>query len=169
MRLGAPSLEQLVRRARSEPQVFLPRVVPHPAGTWIGLGAVALGAWAHERDVSPLVQWVALAGLLVGMLLYARLKRADDGWQVDFASRSIAPRGLPGEAVTLDDSGWSLACAPGERRSSVAIDLRHPDRGRVARLYDSGPRLRGANMTRLNELADVLAERLRIGRTGPRL
>lgn len=111
MRLGAPSLEQLVRRTRSEPQVFPPRVVPHPAGTWIGLGSVALGAWAHERDVPPAVQWVALAGLLVGMGLYARLKRADDGWQVDFASRSIAPHGLPGEAVTLDDSGWSLACA----------------------------------------------------------
>lgn len=169
MRLGAPSLEDLVRRARSEPQLFLPRVVPHPAGTWIGLGAVALGAWVHERDVSPVVQWVALGGLLVGMGLYAWLKRADAGWQVDFVSRSIAPRGLPGEAVVLDDSGWSLACAPGDRRSAVAVDLRHVDRGRVARLYDSGPRLRGTDMTRLNELADVLAERLGIGRSGPRL
>ncbi|MCU0929586.1 MAG: hypothetical protein MUE62_10585 [Burkholderiaceae bacterium] len=169
MRLGAPSLQQLVRQARDETQVFLPHVVPHPAGTWIGLGAVGLGAWAHERDVSPVVQWVALGGLLVGMWLYARLKRSDAGWLVDFASRSIAPRGLPGGPVSLDDSGWSLACAPGERRSSVAIDLRHADRGRVARLYDSGPRLRGARMTALNELADVLAERLRIGRSGPRL
>ncbi len=51
MRLGAPSLQQLVRQARDEPQVFLPHVVPHPAGTWIGLGSVALGAWAHGRDV----------------------------------------------------------------------------------------------------------------------
>ena len=169
MRLGAPSLQQLVRQARDEPQVFLPHVVPHPAGTWIGLGSVALGAWAHGRDVSPMVQWIALAGLLVGMWLYARLKRAEAGWQVDFAARSIAPRGLPGEPVSLDDSGWSLACAPGERRSSVAIDLRHADRGRVARLYDSGPRLRGTKMTHLNELADVLAERLRIARSGPRL
>jgi hypothetical protein len=169
MSLGAPSLDRLLRTAREAPQVFLPRVEPHPAGTWIGLGSVALGAWAHGRDVPPVVQWVALAGLLVGMWLYARLKRADSGWQVDFAARAVAPRGLPGEALSLDDSGWSLACAPGERRSAVAIDLRHPDRGRVARLYDSGPWLRGAKMTRMNELADVLAQRLRIERSGPRL
>lgn len=169
MSLGAPSLEQLVRQARDEPRVFLPRVEPHPAGTWIGLGSVALGAWAHGRDVPALVGWIALAGVLVGMWLYARLKRASTGWQVDIASRSVVPRGVPGQAVVLDDGEWSLACAPGERRSAVAIDLRHADRGRVARLYDSGPRLRGADMTRLNELADVLAERLRIVRSGPRL
>lgn len=169
MSLGPPSLDRLLGSAREATQVFLPRVEPHPAGTWIGLGSVALGAWAHGRDVPRVVEWVALAGVLVGMWLYARLKRADAGWQVDFASRSVAPRGLPGKPVSLDDSGWSLACAPGDRRSAVAIDLRHVDVGRVARLYDSGPWLRGAKMKQLNELADVLAQRLRIERSGPRL
>ncbi len=169
MTLGAPSLERLVREARDAPRVFLPHVEPHPAGTWLGLGSVALGAWAHGRDVPPIVGWVALAGVLAGMWLHARLKRANAGWWVDFGARSVAPQALGGDVVRLDDSGWSVACAPGERRSAVAIDLRHPERGRVARLYDSGPRLRGANMTRLNELADVLAQRLRIARSGPRL
>lgn len=170
LNLGPGRLERIVRDAREAPQVFLPRVEPHPAGTWVGLGSVALGAWAHGADAPPIVAWVALAGLLAGMLLYAWLERADAGWQVDFDARAVTPRALPGESVTLDDgAGWSVACAPGERRSAVAIDLRHVDHGRVARLFDSGPRLRGARLALLNELADVLALRLRIERSGPRL
>jgi hypothetical protein len=165
----APSLDRLVHTAREAPQLFLPRVEPHPAGMWVGLASVALGVWAAAADAGPVIGWVALCGVFVGMLLHARLRRVAAGWQVDFAARTVTPNGLPGEAVSVGGDGWSVACAPGERRSAMAIDLRHADRGRVARLYDSGPYLRGRRMRQLDELADVLARRLQVARSGPRL
>ena len=170
MTAGAPPLDDLVRAARDESQVFLPRVEAHPAGLWLGAVSLALGlAAAGIGDGHVALGWVALAGMLAAMLLHALLKRARAGWLVDFASRTLTPRELPGEAVAIDGAGWSVACAPGDRRHSIAIDLRHVERGRVVRLFDSAARLRGAQMTRLNELADVLARRLRIERSGPRL
>jgi hypothetical protein len=170
MSLGVPTLDDLVRAAADAPRLFLPRVESHPAGVWLGAASLGLGVVAArwDDDGHVVLGWLALAGMLVAMVLHALLKRARTGWSVDFAARTVTPRELPGEAVTIDGAGWSIACAPGERRQSIAIDLRHVDRGRVARLYDSAARLRGMPMTRLNELADLLARRLRIERTGPR-
>jgi hypothetical protein len=170
MTAGAPSLDALVRAAHDAPQLFLPRVEAHPAGLWLGAASLALGlAAASIGDGHAALGWVALCGMLVAMLLHAGLKRARAGWLVDFAARTVTPCELPGDAVLIDGAGWSIACAPGDRRQSIAIDLRHAERGRVVRLFDSAARLRGVSMTRLNELADVLARRLRIERSGPRL
>jgi hypothetical protein len=168
LRYGTPTLAELVQAAGAGPAVFLPRVEAHPAGMAVAgvalMLGVAAGAW-----VSPTLGWVALVVMMLAMLLHARVMRVRAGWQVDFVARRIAPHGLHGEAETIDGEGWSIVCAPGDKRQSIAIDLRHADRGRVARLYDSAPRLRGAQMKQLSELADVLARRLRVERAGPRL
>jgi hypothetical protein len=167
-RYGAPTLAELVQAAGAGPTVFLPKVEAHPAGMAMGALALALGAaagaWANAS-----LGWVALAVMMLAMLLHARVMRVRAGWEVDFAARRITPHGLYGEVETIDGEGWAIVCAPGDRRQSVAIDLRHADRGRVARLYDSAPRLRSAQMKQLSELADVLARRLRVERAGPRL
>lgn len=168
LRYGVPTLAELLAAAGEGPAVFLPKVEAHPVGMVIGVLALGLGlaagAWA-----SPTLGWVALAAMMLAMLLHARVMRVRAGWQVDFAARRLTPHALYGEVETIDGEGWSIVCSPGERRQSIAIDLRHVDRGRVARLYDSPPRLRGAQMKQLSELADVLARRLRVERAGPRL
>jgi hypothetical protein len=70
--------------------------------------------------------------------------------------------------VALEGAGWSIQVAPGERRAHVAIDLRHADRGRVARLLDV-PARRTAQLEALDRLAATLSRRLDIERSGPRL
>jgi len=165
---GTPALADLLRAAGEGSTLFLPKVEAHPVGMVVGALALGLGAAAGALS-SATLGWVALVAMMLAMLLHARVMRARSGWQVDFAARRVTPHRLYGEAETLDGEGWTIVCAPGDRRQSIAIDLRHVDRGRVARLYDSPPRLRGAQMKLLSELADVLARRLRVERAGPRL
>lgn len=168
LRYGTPALAELVQAAGAGPTVFLPKVEAHPAGMAVGALALALGVTAGAWQ-SPALGWVALAAMMLAMLLHARVMRVRAGWEVDFVARRVTPHGLYGEVETIDGEGWSVVCAPGDRRQSIAIDLRHAERGRVARLYDSAPRLRSAQMKQLSELADVLARRLRVEHAGPRL
>jgi len=168
VRYGVPALAELVHAAGDGPTVFLPKVEAHPVGMAVGAVALLLGVAAGAL-ASPTLGWVALVVMMGAMLLHARVMRVRSGWEVDFAARRVTPQGVYGEVEQIGGDGWSIVCAPGDRRQSIAIDLRHVDRGRVARLYDSPPRLRGAQMQQLSELADLLARRLRIERAGPRL
>ena len=54
----------------------------------------------------------------------------------------------------------------GSGKRSVAIDLRHAERGRVARLFQTPGPARIADHQALSALCDVLSRRLRIGRDG---
>lgn len=163
-------LAALCAQAARDPVLFLPRIESHGLGMALGLGSAAVGfglsqsEWAGREAGA----WVALAGVLTGMLLHWRWKRADSGWQIDFAQRRVAEVGGRAEAETISGDGWTIQAAPGERRTAVAIDLRHEDRGRVARLFETPARNKAA-ARQLSELADTLALRLHITRTGPRL
>ena len=170
-------LARLVELAEREPVLDLPRVAPHPAGMWLGFGAAALGVVAAQWEQLPGREglgWVALGGAMVAMLLHARWKRNEGGWRVDFAQRRIEPLQTPGvpgpgvQAEHIDGDGWFIQTAPGERRATIAIDLRHDDRGRVARLVDTAARSR-ADQALTSRLADGLAQRLGVERRGPRL
>ncbi len=164
------SLGQLVLKASREPVLFLPRVEPHEAGRVLALLCFAVGAWAAQARFSghDLVAWAALAGIMLGMLLNWRWMKADAGWRVDFNQRRIEPVGVRGQALPITGEGWSIQVAPGEKRTCLAIDLRHADRGRVARLIDVPARGKSDSFN-LNQLADRLATRLEVPRTGPRL
>jgi hypothetical protein len=106
--------------------------------------------------------------VLAGLVLHGLWRRPGAGWRVDFAARRVEPMGQRGEAVVLDGDGWSIATAAGERRTHVAIDLRHRQRGRVARLLDR-PARGPTPIAPISALADVLAQRLGVERTGPRV
>ncbi len=157
-------------QAGSDPEVFLPRVESHPAGTVVGLVSAALGALAYRLEFGgrDLLGWAALAGVLAGMVLHWRWKRAAAGWRVDFTGRRVEPVGLRGAAEGIAGEGWSIQVAPGERRAGVAIDLRHEDRGRVARLLDVPARSK-SQLALVDQLADRLAQRLAVPRSGLRL
>ena len=162
-------LPRLVSEAGRQPRVELTRPEPHPAGALLGLGGMLAGVLAY-RGEGPWRETLAAAGLgavLVGLVLHALWRRPGTGWRVDFEARRVEPLGTAGEAAVLEGEGWSIAVAPGERRSHVAIDLRHADRGRVARLIDH-PAYGRRPVQQISALADVLAERLGVERTGPR-
>jgi len=156
--------------AEREAVLWLPRVESHPAGMLLGFGSAAAGFALSQFDVPgrEAWAWLCLAGLMLGMLPHWRWKRADTGWRIDFDRRSIEPVGLRAEAEALQGSGWSIQTSPGEKRATLAIDLRHEDRGRVARLLDV-PARRKAEMASLSTLADTIARRLNVARTGPQL
>lgn len=162
-----------LRQAAEQPVLLLPRWRPHLLGGLVALASVVLGVLA-QRDGFPAAQavgWLALGGVALGMGLHWGWQQSDGGWRVDFERRRIEPlRGSPGaaEAVQIGGDGWSIQVAPGERRGQLAIDLRHADRGRVARLVDR-PARRFAEVQRLIELADLLARRLAVERSGPNL
>jgi hypothetical protein len=161
-------LRRLNDAARSAPSLWLPKAEPHPAGTWVGIASGGLLAVAGLREW-PWLGWLALGGAMAGMLLHWRLLRRSNGWQLDFAARTAVRRPVGDDAVHIDGPGWAIAVAPGDRRSTIAIDLRHAEVGRVARLYDT-PGRAGVRVQRLlSELADTLAARLAIERSGPRL
>mgnify|MGYP006994857459 FL=1 len=102
-----------------------------------------------------------------GLVLHGFWRRPGAGWRIDFTARRVEPEGQRGEVVTIEGEGWTIGTTPGDRRSHVAIDLRHPNRGRVARLFDRPAR--GVRSVRqISALADVLAERLGVERVGPR-
>lgn len=169
-RFGAPRLGTLLDDAENAPQLWLPRVDPHPAGPLLGLGGFGLGVWAVGRDVpvSQGVAWVALGAILLGMLLNGGVKRLRRGWRIDFAARRVEPVLEPGRPVDLDGMPFSIAVAPGEKRRSMAVDLRHDDLGRVVRLFDSDG-WRDVDARQMDTLADLIARRLALPRTGPRL
>jgi len=160
---------RLLADARHQPRFDLTRPEPHPAGALLGLGGMLAGVWIY-RSEGPWRDTLAAAALgvvLLGLVLHGLWRRPGTGWRVDVAARRLEPLGGRGEAVVLDGSGWSIATAPGERRSHVAIDLRHVDRGRVARLLDQ-PAYGSRPVQQISALADVLAKRLGVERTGPR-
>jgi hypothetical protein len=164
------TLVQLQAAAVRDPVLWLPRLEAHGAGLVVGLASVGLGFGLSQSDLPwrvPLA-WLCLAGVMAGMWLQWRWKKADTGWRVDFVQRRIEPVGVRGEALAIVGDGWSIQTAPGERRTSVAIDLRHADAGRVARLLDV-PAPGKADLARLSALADTIAQRLGIARTGPQI
>jgi hypothetical protein len=168
--LALDPMPELLRQAQTAPTLLLARVEPHWAGGAMGLAGAGFGVAVANTDWSHkgMLAWLALAAIVLGMLLHWRWRRADTGWRVHFGERRIEPVGVSGQAETLSGDGWQIQTAPGDRRHHVAIDLRHPDRGRVARLVDV-PARRQAQLATLSALADTLAERLRAKRSGPRL
>jgi hypothetical protein len=170
---AAPSTASWLRQAADGPVLLLPHWRAHMLGGVIALVSVVLGVLA-QREGFPVQQaagWLALCGVGVGMVLHTLLRKADGGWRVDFERRRIEPLGAsPGavEAVQIEGEGWSIQVAPGERRGQLAIDLRHEDRGRVVRLVDR-PARRFAEVQRISDLADLLARRLQVARSGPTL
>ncbi len=164
------TLPELQAAAEREPVLWLPRVEPHRAGMLLAFVCAALGFGASRFDLPgrEALGWVCLTGVMLGMLLHWRWKKADTGWRIDFQQRRVEPVGQRGEAETVGGAGWSIQAAPGERRATMAIDLRHADRGRVVRLLDV-PARRQVEMAGLSALADTIARRLNIARTGPRL
>jgi hypothetical protein len=167
---AAEGLPDWLQKASREPVLFLPHVQPHAAGGLIGLASFVVGLFAAQATFKghQVLAWIALIGVLVGMVLHWRWITKDAGWRVLFDERRVEPVGVRGDAQTLGTSGWSIQIAPGAKRSSVAIDLRHENRGRVARLVDV--RVSGkADTVNLDQLADRLAQRLGVARTGLRL
>lgn len=164
------SLVSLLQQASREQVLFLPRVESHEAGGAIGLICFAVGVVAAQWTFPghEAVAWAALGGVFLGMVLHWRWKKAHVGWRIDFNRRVVEPVGLRGRAQPIDGAGWSIQVAPGDKRTCVAIDLRHADRGRVARLIDVPARGKSDTFN-LDQLADRLALRLQIPRTGQRL
>ena len=163
------SLPRLLDAARGEAVLLLARAEAHPAGGLLGLAGAALGVATYRSDwaARDALTWVAMALTLGGLVLHGFWRRPGAGWRIHFAARRVEPEGLRGEAVALEGDGWSIVTSPGDRRSHVAIDLRHRDRGRVARLFDR-PAYGSRAVGQISALADVLAERLGVERVGPR-
>ncbi len=164
------SLVKLLQQASREQVLFLPRVQSHEAGGVIGLLCFVLGVVAAQGTFPghQVVAWLALGGVFLGMLLHWRWKKTHAGWRVDFTRRVVEPVGLRGRVQPITGEGWSIQVAPGDKRSCVAIDLRHVERGRVARLVDMPARGKSDTFN-LDQLADRLALRLQIPRSGQRL
>ncbi len=164
------ALPQLVASARHQAVLTLARLEPHPTGAVLGLAGTALGVLAYRSDWAwrDTLAAVAMAAVLAGLVLHGLWRRPGAGWRVDFAARRVEPMGQRGEAFVLDGDDWSIATTPGERRTHVAIDLRHRQRGRVARLLDR-PARGPTPIAQISALADVLAQRLGVERTGPRV
>lgn len=168
--LGSNPTAELAHQARAAPVLLLAKVEPHWAGGATGLAGAGFGVfvanseWSNKGELA----WIALAAIVLGMLMHWRWRRADSGWRVHFAERRVEPVGVAGSAETIAGEGWEIQTAPGDRRHHIAIDLRHRDRGRVARLHDVVAR-RPAQVRAISALADTLAERLGVERTGPRL
>ena len=162
-------LPRLLAQARQQPSFELTRPEPHPAGAVLGLAGMLAGVLVYrsEGPWRDTLGAAALGVVLLGLVLHGLWRRQGTGWRVDVAARRLEPLGERGDAVVLDGTGWSIATAPGERRSHVAIDLRHADRGRVARLFDH-PAYGSRPVQQISALADVLAERLGVERAGPR-
>ena len=168
-------LDDLQRRAATEGEVFLPHLAPGWQGAALAVAGAALGeGWAvltragsASTSASPLIGWLALLLIFGGLLLQFTQWRVRGGWRVRLTDRTFTPEGRPGHPVTLgDEPGWSLACVAGERFRSVAIDLKHTERGRVARVYQTPGRARLKDIRACSALTDELARRLGIAREG---
>lgn len=189
--LGMP---ELLRAAEQDEVVFLPRLEPGWQGAALAVAGAALGeGWAlltkMGREPSaplagldaaasaavsaylgPSLGWLALILIFVGLLIQLSTWRVRGGWRLNLTRREFAPEGLAGQPHTvLDPSGYALSCVAGDRFRSVAIDLRHEERGRVARLFQTPARTSMKNIRACSELTDVLARRLGVAREGLRV
>lgn len=166
MRPTEPLLRAMLADARGAAQLWLPRLEPHPAALVVGLGGVALGIFSH-RQGSPQLGWAALALCLVGMALYATLRRGGIGWRLQLASPARAePVGVDGEARTLEGPGWSVYCVGGNGRRTLALEFRHDDGGAPLRVFQTRAGANRAEHQLTSQLADTLSARLHMGRQG---
>jgi hypothetical protein len=85
-------------------------------------------------------------------------------------SGEFKPEGLPGQPILMGTpQGYAVSCVTGDRLRSVAIDLRHGERGRVARIFQTPARTSMKKHRACSELTDVLAARLGVAREGLRV
>lgn len=177
--LGMP---ELLRRAEYEDELFLPRLEPGWQGAALAVAGAALGeGWAvltrmGTEAVGPLASfgpalgWLALVLIFAGLLMQLTRWRVRGGWQLQLASRQLQPQDVSGQPLSLQDpQGYALCCVAGDRFRSIAIDLRHEERGRVARLFQTPARTRMKDIRACSELTDVLARRLGVAREGLRV
>ena len=185
--LGLP---ELLRAAQHDDEVFLPRLEPGWQGAALAVAGAALGeAWAlltkmgqaqaaptvavapeWAARLGPALGWLALAFIFAGLLIQLSTWRVRGGWRLRLDSGEFKPEGLPGQPVLLESTqGYALSCVAGDRFRSVAIDLRHEERGRVARIFQTPARTSMKNLRACSELTDVLAARLGVAREGMRV
>lgn len=164
-----PRYSELLAAAEKDDSVFLPRIEPGWVGAAIALLGLAIGVlWVRSQPAAGdlTVGWVALAMVLVGMLIQLTRRRISSGWQVDLLARSITPVGLSGQALQLGDGDYAIVCTAGDRKRSLAIDVRQAEGRRMMRLFQTPGPVRLADHRTLSALADVLARRLNVGRDG---
>ncbi|HSW07757.1 hypothetical protein [Aquabacterium sp.] len=164
-----PRYRDLLAAAEQADEMFLPRIEPGWVGSALALLGLAAGLWwARSQPTGGGfgMGWLALAMILLGMLIQLTRRHMDSGWQLDLQHRLITPVGLAGEPVQIGGDDYSLVCTAGDRKRSLAIDLRHAQRGRVARLFQTPGPVRLGDHRVLSALTDVLARRLQVGREG---
>lgn len=164
-----PSYESLLAQAEQPAPLFLPRIETGWIGSAVALAGLGVGlAWVRFDPSGSQQAWGWLALLLVfgGMGLQFGRRHIDTGWTIDWQARRITPVGATGQPVQIDGEGYAVVCTAGDKRRSVAIDLRHDERGRVARLFQTPGPARMADHRTLSALADVLSRRLGVGRGG---
>lgn len=165
----ASRLEKLLAEARSAPQLMLLRIESHWIGPAVGLAGLIGGLLVASSQFAAreVLAAIALGVACAGMLLHTRLSRTRPLARVDFERRRVDTPDPPARHWQIDGDDWSILVGPGASRASMAIDLHHADRGRVARLVETAvPRWRDRHA--LSEQADLLAERLRVVRCGAR-
>ncbi|MEY2730202.1 MAG: hypothetical protein RL584_1328 [Pseudomonadota bacterium] len=191
-------LPELLRSAREDDEVFLPRLEPGWQGAVLAVVGAVLGeGWAlltkmgQEPTASsaastgaamgglgadlaaragPALGWLALILIFVGLLIQLCTWRVRGGWRLRVSAGELTPEGLAGEPLRLGSpQGYALCCVAGDRFRSVAIDLRHEERGRIARIYQTPARTSMKNIQACCELTDVLALRLGVAREGLRV
>lgn len=164
-----PRYSELLAAAETDDSVFLPRIEPGWLGAAIALIGLAAGVfWARSQPAAGdlTVGWIALALILLGMLVQLTRRRINSGWQVDLLARSITPVGQSGQALRLADGDYAIVCTAGDRKRSLAIDVRQAEGRRVMRLFQTPGPVRLADHRVLSALADVLARRLNVARDG---
>lgn len=170
MNSDAALWRRLLSEAGSAPQLFVPRIEPHPAALVVGLAGTALGIWTARSgaDWAWRVElgWLALALAVAGMLMFVTLRRSGVGWRVDFAARQVQPQGEDGRSATLDGPGWRLFCVAGSKRRSLALEFRHEDGGRPLRVLQTRAGASKQEHQLVSQLADAIAQRLSVPREG---
>lgn len=164
-----PSYESLLARAELPAPLFLPRIEAGWVGSAVALVGLVLGVGWARLDPSGAQQgwgWLALLLIFGGMGLQLTRRHMDQGWTVDWQLRRFTPVGAVGQPLQIEGEGYVIVCTAGDKRRSVAIDLRHDERGRIARLFQTPGPARLADHRTLSALADVLARRLQLGRDG---
>lgn len=172
--LGMP---ELLRSARDEDELFLPRLEPGWQGAALAVAGAALGeGWAiltkmgNDSAASafgPALGWLALMLIFAGLLMQLTRFRVRGGWHLRLKSGQLEPQDVPGQAHVIENpQGYALSCVAGDRFRSVAIDLVHEERGRVARVFQTPARTRLKDIRACSELTDILAQRLGVERHG---
>ena len=183
-------MPELLRAAEQDDEVFLPRLEPGWQGAALAVAGAAMGeGWALLTKMGrepaapaagldpavvaaagPALGWLALILIFVGLLIQLSTWRVRGGWRLRLSRRELQPEGLAGHPHTLQHpAGYALSCVAGDRFRSVAIDLRHDERGRVARIFQTPARTSMKNIRACSELTDILARRLGVAREGLRV